>query len=255
MDTRNVEELVAKYNAGLADPEEIRSIEQLIEQGKLDLVRLNDLSKLDEQIKRADDPVPSMEMDHTFYSMLNSEKRKAEAPSIPVLWPSWVPRLALAVVILGIGFAGGFYARPSGGEVARLTQEVSDLKEMVMLSLLEKESASERLRAVSLTIQMEQASGKVTGALIQTLNQDPNVNVRLAALDALVVYAGDPDIRKALVGSIALQDSPLVQMALAEYMVALQEKSSIKEFTRILEDRRTPEEVKRKIKESLQVLI
>lgn len=255
MDTRNVEELVAKYNAGLADPEEIRSIEQLIEHGVLDLVRLNDLSKLDEQIQRADDAVPSMEMDHAFYSMLDSEKKKAGARAISVAWPAWGPRMAAAVLVLGVGFAGGFYARPSGGDVAQLTREVTDLKEMVMLSLLEETSASERLRAVSLTGQMEQASRKVTDALVQTLNQDPNVNVRLAALDALIAYAGDADVRKALVGSIALQDSPLVQVALAEYMEALQEKSSVKEFNRILEDRRTPEEVKHKIKESLQVLI
>ena len=76
-----------------------------------------------------------------------------------------------------------------------LGQEVSDLKELMMLSLLEKESATERLKAVSLTQEMDQASQKVTSALLQTLNNDDNVNVRLAALDALKPYSSDGNVR------------------------------------------------------------
>ncbi len=255
MEKQSIEDLVAKYNAGLADPVEIKTIEQLIELGEIDLIRLQDLAHLDEQIMRSADAVPSMELDHKFYSMLKGEQRKAETAAKAISWPSWFPRVAMALVILGFGFAAGFFVRTSGGEVNQLTREVSDLKEMVMLSLLEKESASERLRAVNLTGQMDQASRKVTSALIQTLNQDPNVNVRLAALDALASYASDPEIRKALVSSIALQESPLVQVALAEYMAALQERTSVKEFERILNDKKTPEEVKKRIRESIQVLV
>ncbi|MEJ0032308.1 MAG: hypothetical protein WDO15_18945 [Bacteroidota bacterium] len=75
------------------------------------------------------------------------------------------------------------------GEIAALTQEVSDLKETMMLSLLEKESATDRLKAVSLTSEMDHASVKVTDALFKTLNSDPSVNVRLAALEAIMPYA------------------------------------------------------------------
>ena len=123
-----------------------------------------------------------------------------------------------------------------------------------MLSLLEKESATDRLKAVSLTEQMNQASKQVTTALLHTLNNDENVNVRLAALDALRPYSKDSQIREALVRSIAEQKSPLVQVALAELMVQLQEKGAINELKKILEDQETPSDIKKKIQESIQVI-
>ncbi len=125
---------------------------------------------------------------------------------------------------------------------------------MMMLSLLEKESATDRLKAVNLTQDMDQASLKVTSALLQTLNNDENVNVRLAALDALRPYSSDGQIREALVRSIGKQKSPLVQVALAELMAELQEKAAIDELQKILEDGETPSDIKKKIQESIQVI-
>ena len=123
---------------------------------------------------------------------------------------------------------------------------------MMMLSLLEKESATDRLKAVSLTQDMDQASKQVTSALLQTLNNDENVSVRLAALDALRPYSKDGQIREALVRSIAQQKSPLVQVALAELMAELQEKGAIDAFKNILEDGETPSDIKKKIRENIQ---
>jgi hypothetical protein len=77
----------------------------------------------------------------------------------------------------------------------------------------------------------------------------------LAALDALRGYAKDGKVREELVRSIGHQDSPLVQVALAELMVALQEKKSVNELEKIMKNDRTPVEVKNKIKESIEVLI
>ena len=126
---------------------------------------------------------------------------------------------------------------------------------MMMLAMLEKESATERLKAVSLTSDMQLVSKKVTAALFQTLNGDENVNVRLAALDVLMNYAKDDEVREELIRSISLQDSPLVQIALADLMVMLQEKKSVSELKKLLQKENTAKEVKAKIEKSLNVLI
>jgi HEAT repeat protein len=102
---------------------------------------------------------------------------------------------------------------------------------------------------------MDAASSTVTSALIQTLNNDSNVNVRLAALEALKPYAQNSNIREQLVRSIPKQESPLVQVSLAELMAALQEKSSVKELQKILHDDNTPVDVKKKIQETINVMI
>ena len=102
---------------------------------------------------------------------------------------------------------------------------------------------------------MGQVSVKITQALFQTLNHDSNVNVRLAALEALKPFVRQSEIREELVRSISEQDSPLVQVMLAEVMVAIQEKKSVGELQKILDNDRTPTDVKSKIKKSIEVLI
>ncbi len=259
METR-IEELIAKYNEGLADPSEIKLLEKLIEDGTVNLTRLHELNKLDEQIVRMEEPAPSMKLDDQFYAGLAAEKKKAKRNVFSISWPDWsasMPRLAFASVLLIAGFVGGYLLeRPAENtQVRALTQEVGSLKEMVMLSLLEKESATDRLRAVSLTSDMNQVSQKVTRALFKTLNEDDNVNVRLAALEAIKSYVRDGRVREELVRSISKQDSPMVQVELAELMVAIQEKKSVKALQKILENEKTPKEVKSKIQESIRVLI
>jgi HEAT repeats len=260
MEKNQIEELLDKYNAGLADPSEIALMEQLIERGEIQLTQLHELSLLDEQIVKADGPTPSMRLDDQFYKSLGEEKRKNSKDWFSFAMPTWnvlAPKLAFGLIILIAGFAGGYLLKGpnSSGEVKQLTEEVTSLKEMMLLSLLEKESATERLKAVSLSTEMNQVSQKVTRALFKTLNEDENANVRLAALEALTAYAKDSEVRKELVKSISIQDSPLVQVALAELMVAIQEKKSVKELQKLLQDDKTPKEVKNKIKNSINVLI
>jgi len=260
MEKNRVDELIAKYNEGLADPSELKWIEQLIESGEVNLTQLHELAALDKHLMNLEAPPPSLRLDDEFYSMLANEKRKQRINRLSFSLPDWsvlFPRMAFAMALLVLGFFAGYlFMGPSqNSEVHELTQEVSDLKEMMMFSLLEKESATDRLKAVSLTSGMSTVSQKVTSALFQTLNNDENVNVRLAALEALMPYVKDSAVREGLVQSISHQDSPMVQVALAELMVSIVEKKSVKELQKIIDDQRTPADVKSKIQESISVLI
>ncbi|HZI23704.1 MAG TPA: HEAT repeat domain-containing protein [Chryseolinea sp.] len=259
METQKVQRLLLKYNAGEADPGEIKEIENLVELGKIQLDDIEGFKKLSDEIVSIQTADPSRSLDEKFHQMLSAEKARSTKSSWRNIFSSidLMPRLAFASITLLVGLAVGFLLRSPAKEeeqIVQLGREISDLKEMMMLSLLEKESATDRLKAVSLTQGMDQVSKHVTGALLQTLNNDENVNVRLAALDALRPYSKDGQIREALVRSIALQKSPLVQVALAELMAELQEKGAINEFEKILKDGETPSDIKKKIRESMQVI-
>jgi uncharacterized protein (UPF0147 family) len=258
MEKKMIEELIAKYNASQTSASELKMIEQLIESGEIELSDVTDLTHLEEHVFKMESPLPSVELDNRFYNMLTQEKKSVKHAfswSALFSWPELLPKLALASITLLMGFLGGYVLQtPSQKtEVSELTKEVSDLKEMMMFSLLEKESATDRLKAVSLTGEMD-ASSKVTSALLQTLNNDNNVNVRLAALEALQPYVKDNHVREELIRSIGKQNSPLVQIALAELMAAIQEKSSVKELQKVLDDTNTPKGVRNKIKQSIDVL-
>lgn len=259
MEQERIDELIVKYNEGQADPAELKLIEQLIEAGKIELSQLKELSLIEEQVLKLETPLPSTELDDNFYQMLKTMKNKNKGFSWSSFftWPEVAPKLVFASVALILGFLGGYLLFPSpssNNEVKELRSEVLEMKEMMMLSLLERESATERLKAVSLTNEMSSVSDKVTNALLQTLNNDENINVRLEALEALKPFVRDSKIRSELVRSIARQESPLVQVALAELMVELQEKSSVKEFQKIIKSERTPQEIKKRIEESIKTM-
>jgi hypothetical protein len=261
MEVERIQELIAKYNAMTADPAELREIEQLIESGILGINDLSELREMEEGVEQLETPMPSMSLDYKFHAMLQAEKKTPRSSSFSwkslFSWDGFAPKFALASVALIVGLIGGKYLQTPGQkdlQIQELGREVSDLKEIMMLSMLEKESPTERLKAVGLTEDMDQASKAVTNALLQTLNNDENLNVRLAALDALRPYSQQSDVREALIRSIAQQQSPLVQVALAELMAALQAKSSVKELQKIMRDKSMPSEIKKKIQESIEIL-
>ena len=108
----------------------------------------------------------------------------------------------------------------SGGEIHALRDEVRSLSRLVTLSLLKQDSASERLRGVSFGREAGRGDDRVLQALLDTLRHDPDVNVRLATVDALAPALGQPAVRGQLVLEVGAQRSPIVQIALIDMLLA-----------------------------------
>jgi hypothetical protein len=141
----------------------------------------------------------------------------------PVFQLAW----SAALLIVGIGAGQWLSGRDRNhGDLARLENEVHHMRQMVTLSLLEQQSASERLRGVDYANRVEQSDTQVLAALLHAVNYDPNVNVRLAAVDALRKFAGSPAVRNTVDQSLAKQDSPLVQIALIDFIVETRDRDA-----------------------------
>lgn len=256
-------EVIKRFNLGEATSEEVNQIETWLMEGQIELHQLHEYAELLAWYKSIATPEPSAQMSDAFYLALADEKVKQRRKGfgwLDMQWNhsplfKWAYSILLIVGGLGIGWLAGAQEDAPQKEIAELSEEVNNMKEMMMLSLLKEESTSERLKAVQLTSDLDNVTDDVTTALFKTLNNDKNVNVRLATLEVLYPYADNPAVREGLIQSIALQESPLVQMALAEMMVALQEKSSIQQLQKILDNERTPVEVKQEIEKSINILI
>ncbi len=146
----------------------------------------------------------------------------------------WWPRqpayqFGFAVVFLAFGALAGhtFTSASQGtGELVRLREEVRNTRQLVTLSLLQQQSASERLKGVDWSSRISQPDPKVLSALLHTVDYDPNVNVRLAALDALHQSASNNMVREGLVDSLERQTSPLVQIAVIDLLVEIRQKEA-----------------------------
>ena len=176
--------------------------------------------------------------------------------------PAFMLTYSLLLVIAGAGVGHWLNASPktaadtsSKQQLEVLSKQVSDMREMIMTSLLQNPSASERIRGVSYTSEIRTVNKGVTEALLTTLNNDPNVNVRLVTLEALTHYADDPAVREGLVQSILQQNSPLVQAALTDVMLKLQEKKAIRPFRKLLEQKDLNVLVRNKIQATIARLI
>ncbi|WP_026628834.1 zf-HC2 domain-containing protein [Dyadobacter alkalitolerans] len=217
-------------------------------------------------------PEPSQEMRVNFYAMLDNFKA-AEETSKPFSWqtvieklrdfalPQWSVQVAFSLLLVGLGWVIGnktsknnVSASAYQEQIETLATQVEQMKSTMMLALIENPSATERLRAVSYTSDITHADEKVIDALFSTLNNDANVNVRLVALEALTQFATNAVVREGLVKSLAVQDSPMVQVALADVMVKLQEKGSVKELRKLLNREGLNDLVKNKIEQSIKDL-
>lgn len=169
--------------------------------------------------------------------------------------------LAYSVMVLVVGISVGLLVnKPAGSTVGpvtdtrKLAEEVHNLKESVTLALLQNPSASERIKGVSYTSEIQGDKSNIIKALFVTLNNDDNPNVRLVTLEALVKYANEPAVREGLIQSIEEQDSPLVQSALADVMLKLQEKRSVQPFKKLLQQKDLNVMVRDKIQETITQL-
>ena len=109
-------------------------------------------------------------------------------------------------------------------------------KTAVLAGLSNMQSAASRINAIASTARMKDKGNRVVDALVQTLNTDPNTNVRLAALDGLTRYHKKAYVRKELVASLNKQHDPLVQIDLIGLLTHLRELSILSELERIVND-------------------
>jgi hypothetical protein len=273
-------ELIAEYLNGTLSPEKQEHFRQLLDGGH---IRASDLIALQTLYRDLGNlPVPDAEpgsesgnrMRRRFEAMLEDEKTASSSARESGMnaFLAGLPRLSDALAWLGghkAGFAmafglfliglllGDIYTPFSRHDdrIGRLSEEVYQMREVMMISLLQNESPVERLRAVTVSHDLPSADPRVIGALLHTLNTDSNVNVRIAAVDALVERGHNPDVRRGLVESIARQESPLVQIALADAMLELQEPGAVKPIRKLLEQEAMDATVRNKLENTVLALL
>jgi len=132
-------------------------------------------------------------------------------------------------------------------EVAILEKEKVQLKQEITISMIENESASKRLQAVSDAEEFENPGNDILNALINKMHYDNHINVRLAAAEALAKFSDLELVRKALINAL--------QIELIQILVSIQEKRAIPSMEKLLHNEETPVYVKDQVSIGLPNLI
>ena len=258
-------ELITGYLQGTLTQEQREEFDRLAESGGIDMAEVRSMETHFRDLGRLPAPEPPAGMGERFHAMLQQERAKRQqtesGASHPAARIHWLHRLQPAASIAAVFLAGlllGLFFPGRGAndvQVQQLAAEVHDLRETMLISLLDDASAAERLRAVNISMDIASPQDRVIDALVQTLRHDPSVNVRVAAVEALVRHGARPDVRQELVRAITRQPSPIVQITLADAMLALQEPGAIMEFQQLLEQDQVEEPVRDKIEQTMLALL
>jgi anti-sigma factor RsiW len=187
-----------------------------------------------------------------FYAMLEEEKNSAASIQASVvrrrhaarvsLW-RWIltPAVGGALAIAAF-MAGARYAPPAAAtgmdpgtkkELAELRARVDSVGQLVVANLNSQRSTSERLQTVLATLDKKNPTEKVISDLIGSLALDPSITVRLSAVDALYPHADQPMVRSSVLATLPREPSPLVQVAMIDFLVAARDLDAKPELERM----------------------
>jgi hypothetical protein len=167
-------------------------------------------------------------------------------------------QFAGAAILLLFGLTIGYLLHPvisNGNKVIQLQEEITNMQQVVSLTLLKQESASDRLQGVMYGSKIAGQSSNVLSELINTLNNDSNVNVRLAAVNALYLYRNNPQIKQGLINSLSVQDSPIVQIALVDLLSEIKEEKALHALKELIKTNHLNPEVKKRAESWLNQLL
>lgn len=135
-------------------------------------------------------------------------------------------RVAAAVAFVVAAYFGGSWIL-NRAEIKNLQSNLESTKEQLLLSMVKQESASERLKGVFMSQEFESVNDDIVAALEFTLNNDNNINVRIAAAEALSKFESNEKARTSLIASLNQQEYPAVQLKLIDILVSIGDKNAI----------------------------
>ncbi len=207
---------------------------------------------------RIEEESSSERMRARFHAMLAHEAAAARQPG-PVreptresvgrfpwwgLRPAFQAGLLAATLLVGVLLGTWAGSRQTGrNEIEGLRAEMRSMTRAVTLSLLQHQSASERLRGIGLSEEAP-ADGEMVQVLLGVVNDDPSVNVRLAALEVLASMRGRRDVVEGLLASFPHQASAPVTAAMASTLLELDGAEAADAVRAAATDDRLPDTVR-----------
>ncbi|MCE7040418.1 HEAT repeat domain-containing protein [Dyadobacter sp. CY312] len=194
----------------------------------------------------------------TFDERLNLILNPAPEKPIKKL-TSWFMRIAAGLALVLVGFGGGaLYNKLQNNSVADVAEidvaPIQEIKTVLAFEHTQSTSASERIQAVNQSYTLSKADQDITQLLVNTLNFDPNVNVRLASCQALLRFKDEQGVTESLIQSLGIQTDPILQITLIETLVAIKEKRAVDQIQQLAKDQQILEAVRTKAQEGAHKL-
>lgn len=238
MDREKLESMVVEYIDGNLDAAEREKFEYLLETNREASHLYHQTKMVLDAMNRSSQLEPSEGMKSRFEMEIQKMLRKKEAKVISIS-QKLVYRIAAGIALVLVSGSLYYWINKSIEQeraLAELQKQMKEQKEMMLTMMDNSSSAGKRILGVNVAYTMEKADDEIVSALVKTLNEDPNTNVRLAALDALNRFHTQPHVRSALIKSLSTQTDAIVQIELIRILVQIKAKQSVDELKKITTD-------------------
>lgn len=250
MDRETLEGMLIDYIDNKLNTVDRQRIEQELVNNPASFKLYEELKELIQTMERSSRLEPSAKLGEGFQRMLNEEVAATRKSRTIFFQPAFY-RAAAAVALLVIGGSVGFWINQKNEqrmaqdrERLELLEEEMRITREMMAKLNNDQSASQRIQGVNVALTMTKPADMIVSALVKTMNEDPNSNVRLAALEALSKFIDENHVREALITSLPKQKDPIVQIQLIQLLVKMKEKGVVDELQNIVDDEGTMQAVK-----------
>ena len=217
-------------------------------------------------INDIEDEQPSANLRMNFNQLLEEEKEIQRKESIQHLdqkqnnyrFGEFLKYAAAILIIFGIGFLFGKNLHSTNDqsmEIARLQTDLHNMKQNLTMATLKQPTSSQRLKAVGILEKQGHADDKVLLVLVKTLQSDANVNVRMAAANALTKFANHPLVRNAYLEALKNQKEPSIQITLINILINIQENRAKILLEEILKEENNLPVVKEMAKEGIKTFV
>lgn len=172
-----------------------------------------------------------------------------------IRFPIWTKVAATVLIVLGTFFTG-YLTGSKNNKISGLQTEVTSLKQEVLLAGLRDYSGPQKIEAVYSIKTSGHADESLIDALVYTMNSDKNVNVRLAAINALSeMMDKNTSIKTELIKSLSVQKNPLLQISLIQVLTESGVKEAKEEIESISNNENTDQQVKDYAKNMIKTII
>jgi hypothetical protein len=236
MEHEKLESLLIDYIDGKLNSVDKHYVEQELLKNPRSYKLYEELKEVIQLMNKRQPAEPSATLRHDFETMLASEIATTKTSKVIAMKPLWY-KIAAAIAFLVVGASLGLAVsnyRQRQAQLAIAEKERARVQHVVTM-IRNESSAGQRILGVKEAIEHEKIDLTLLKVLIETLNTDPNMNVRMAALDGLQKFHEYPEVRKALVESLSRQSDPVLQITLIKILVAMKEKSVVQPLKNILD--------------------
>ncbi len=270
MKCEHVTRQIADYLGGNLKDSTLSKIEEHLLSCSVCKAEFESLGTTWEKLGKLPEATPPENVKTRFYAMRDAYQAGQNVAEVRPGWREtvngwlgrWWPQqpvfqFGFALALLIVGLIGGLAIKsPSEGnqDLMVLRSEVYSLRQMVATALLQNQSSSERLRGVSYSYRVAQPAATTLETLLNTLDYDSNLNVRLATIDALSIFYDEEVVRAGLIESLTRQTSPLTQIALIELFVEREEKQAVSALKFLLNNEMFNQTVRRRAGKAIEEL-